>query len=103
MDRISEPVARALVRWYTAEEGGRGSGPPSAAVYLATTTFGGPDHLSLMLQEVGRAEDGRRWCLVGFLVPGLARPHLRCGVELPVLEGPRVVGVAVVEEVFDSL
>lgn len=52
------------------------------------------DQLSILLEETGRLDDGRWRCLVGFLAPELARPHLRLGAELLVLEGPRTVASA---------
>ncbi len=104
MEKIGSPVAEGLVVWRAYEEGGRKSGPPTAAVYMATAVFvrggeeavqpGWPasaDQLSILLQETERLDDLRRRCLVGFLVPELAQPHLRPGVELLVLEGPRMV------------
>jgi hypothetical protein len=116
MEKIQNPMAEALVRWRTAEDGGRKAGPPTAPVYMATAVFvrggevevqpGWPasaDQLSILLQETGRLDDGRRRCLVGFLVPELARPHLRPGVELLVLEGPRTVASALLGTVFEQV
>ncbi|SDM67647.1 hypothetical protein SAMN04489726_2854 [Allokutzneria albata] len=95
-------LARALVRWKSAEEGGRVSGPPTAPVYAATAVFveGGQrtaDHLSILLQDLGGLEDGRL-CAVDFLVRELAAPHLVVGGELLVMEGPKVVATARVIE-----
>jgi hypothetical protein len=113
MERINSPVAEATIRWHSADEGGRRSGPPTAAVYMATAVFidgddtdvlpGWPasaDQLSILLQETRQLDDGRRRYLVGFLVPDLARPHLHVGAELLVLEGPRTVASARLEAVF---
>ena len=113
MDKIENPAARAVVRWRTAEEGGRRSGPATAPVYMATAVFalgeedevqpGWPasaDQLSILLEKTGELDDGRWSCAVGFLLPDLARPHLHPGAELLVLEGPRTVAVAHITEVF---
>ncbi len=105
MKTIERPDAEAVVLWRSAADGGRRSGPPTAPVYMATAVFvrgddrevhpGWPasaDQLSILLQKT-EALDEHRWrCLVGFLAPELARPHLRPGAQLLVLEGPRVVG-----------
>src|SRR4051812_21706811 len=116
MDEIEKPLAEAVVVWRTPDEGGRTSGPPTARVYMATAVFvqgddarvqpGWPasaDQVSVLLQEVDRIDHHRRRCLVGFLVPELALPHLRPGAELLVLEGPRTVAVANVEALLDQL
>jgi len=55
------------------------------------------DQLSILLQETERLDDDHRRCLVGFLVPELALPHLRPGAELLVLEGPRTVAQVRIE------
>ena len=115
MEKIEKPVAEALVHWRAADDGGRQSGPPTAPVYMATGVFvqgddrevhpGWPastDQLSILLQKT-KELDERRWlCLVGFLAPELARPNLRPGVELLVLEGPRVVASARVGAVVED-
>jgi hypothetical protein len=113
MEKIEKPVAEALVRWRTTEEGGRRSGPPTAPVYMATAVFirsndtevqpGWPasaDQLSILLEETEQLHDGRRRCLVGFLVPDLARPHQHPGAELLVMEGSRTVASASLDAVF---
>lgn len=84
IENIDVPVATARMRWRTAEEGGRRSGPPTAPVYAATCVFplggeeavqpGWPataDKLSILLQEVERRRDGERLYKVGFLFPRL--------------------------------
>ncbi|WP_344885572.1 hypothetical protein [Allokutzneria multivorans] len=91
----------AVVRWKSAEEGGRESGPPTASVYAATTTFvergvqpsADAVHLSILLQEMG---DGLY--AVDFLVRELAAAYLKVGGELPVMEGPKVVATAMIVE-----
>lgn len=113
MDKIENAVASAVVRWRIADEGGRRSGPPTAPVYMATAVFalgdesevqpGWPasaDQLSILLEKTGELDDGGWSCVVGFLVPDLARPHLHPDAELLVLEGPRTVAVAHITEVF---
>lgn len=113
LKEIESPAAEGLVVWRAYEEGGRRSGPPTAPVYMATAVFvrggeeavqpGWPasaDQLSILLQEVERLDGHRRRCLVGFLVPELALPHLRPGAELLVLEGPRTVAGARIDTVL---
>jgi len=110
MEKIESPVAEGVAVWRTHAEGGRRSGPPTAPVYMATAVFvqgrekeiqpGWPasaDQLSILLQETERLDDDHRRCLVGFLVPELALPHLRPGAELLVLEGPRTVAQVRIE------
>jgi hypothetical protein len=113
MEKIENPVAEALVRWHTADEGGRTSDQATAPVYMATAVFvlggeaevqpGWPasaDQLSILLQETECLDDGRRRCLVGFLLPDLAHPHLYRGAQLLVLEGPRTVASAQLATVY---
>lgn len=112
MEKIAAPVAEAVVSWRSAEEGGRRSGPPTAAVYAATAVFvqgddrelqpGWPasaDQLSILLEEVNRCEDGSRLYNVDFLVRDLAFPHLFSGAEILIMEGPSVVASARVSAV----
>ncbi|NED11344.1 hypothetical protein [Streptomyces sp. SID9124] len=104
MQKIADPAGEGVVVWLTRREGGRQSGPPTAPVYMATAVFvqgseeevrpgwsASADQLSILLQETERLDEGHRRCLVGFLVPELAAPHMRPGAELVVLEGPRTV------------
>lgn len=113
IEKIECPVAEGVVIWRTHEEGGRMSGPPTAPVYTATAVFaqggdedvqpGWPasaDQLSILLQETERLNNDHRRCLVGFLVPELALPHIRPGAELLVLEGPRTVARVRIETVL---
>ncbi|WP_327428749.1 hypothetical protein [Streptomyces sp. NBC_01236] len=115
MEKIEKPVAEAVVHWRAGDDGGRRSGPPTAPVYMATAVFvqdgdrevqpGWPasaDQLSILLQKTEELDECRWRCLVGFLVPGMARPNLRAGAELLVLEGPRVVASAQVEDVIEQ-
>ena len=108
-------MARAQVQWVSADEGGRQSGPPTAAVYAATAIFvlggdaevvpGWPasaDQLSILMRRVGTSQDGADIADIGFLAPDLARPYLHSGGELLILEGGRVVASARVSEVLDS-
>jgi hypothetical protein len=114
MEQIERPMAEAVVSWRTPDDGGRQSGPPTAPVYMATSVFvlgddhevmpGWPvtaEHLSILLQKIQELDAGRWRCVVGFLVPDLARPNLRLGAELLVLEGPRTVATAEVCAVFE--
>lgn len=107
MTRIAEPLAEAIVTWRTAEQGGRRSGPPTVPVYAATAVFvrggdreiqpGWPasaDQLSILLEQTAVREDDARECKVDFLVRELAIAQLAPGVEILVLEGPRVVASA---------
>lgn len=107
------PVGEGVVAWRTREEGGRRSGPPTAPVYMATAVFvpNGEEELppgevasayqlSILLQETERLDDEHRRCLVGLLVPELALPHMRPGVALLVLEGPRTVAHVRIETEF---
>jgi hypothetical protein len=113
MEKIERPMAEGVVVWRTHKEGGRRSGPPAAPVYMATAVFvqggeeevqpGWPasaDQLSILLQETEWLDDDRQHCLVGFLVPELALPHIRQGAELLVLEGPRTVARVRIETVL---
>lgn len=115
MKEIENPVAGAVVRWRSPEQGGRLSGPPTVPVYMATAVFvlgddsdvqpGWPasaEQLSILLRKTGELDDGRWECLVGFLVPELARPHVHAGAQLIVLEGPRTVAPAQVSAVLAS-
>ncbi|BCY09689.1 hypothetical protein L3i22_047770 [Actinoplanes sp. L3-i22] len=102
------------MRWLTAAEGGRRSGPPTAPVYAATCVFplggeeqvvpgwpGSADQLSILVEQfAGDAHE--RLARVDFLVPGLAEPHLRPGRQILILEGPRVVGHAIIRQVRAS-
>lgn len=114
MNQIKNPVAVAVVRWYPADQGGRGSGPPTAPVYMATAVFalgddsevqpGWPasaDQLSILLQKTGEREDGQWTCLVDFLVPQLARAYVRPSATLLVLEGPHTVATAQIATVLE--
>jgi hypothetical protein len=107
MARIADPLAEAVVTWKTAEQGGRRSGPPTAPVYAATAVFmrgddrevqpGWPaaaDQLSILLEQTAVREGDVREYKVDFLVRELAIPQLAPGVEILVLEGPRVVASA---------
>jgi hypothetical protein len=87
-------VATAVVRWLSADQGGRSSGPPTADVYAATTVFvlggeretmpGWPataDQLSILIRPTSRSDDRVDVADIGFLAPDLARPHLRVGAQ----------------------
>lgn len=112
---IKNPVATANVRWLTASEGGRISGPPTAPVYSATAVFclggeaetapGWPasaDQLSILVQPLGGHEGEEGVSLIGFLLPDLARPHLHPDAELLILEGPKVVAEATIRDLLEK-
>lgn len=112
---IKRPVATANIRWLTASEGGRTSGPPTAPVYAATAAFclggeaetvpGWPasaDQLSILVQSLGSREEGAEVSLIGFLFPDLARPHLHPGAEILILEGPKVVAKATIRDLIEE-
>lgn len=108
MGDIVEPVGKAVVRWLTAEEDGRRSGPPTANVYAATSVFfmGGdrelnPDWprnadptLSIWVQRVAVREDGSWLCRIDFPFRDLAIPYIAPGREFLIMEGPRVAAHA---------
>ncbi len=115
IQEISKPVAHAVVTWVPPEQGGRRSGPPTARVYAATCVFvmgddhetqpgwpQGADQLSILLQEVGTLPHGARLNRVDFLVRDLARPFIHPGAELLIMEGPTIVGNAVIRDVVDT-
>ncbi|MFD5430180.1 hypothetical protein [Streptomyces sp. NPDC127084] len=104
MIEFKEPLAVAEIRWLPESEGGRASGPPSAPVYAATVTFpsSGAALLSILVQYICTQPDGTTLANIGFLVPDLARPHLRVGAELQITEGPTVVAHAVVRELLPA-
>src|SRR5438046_4148296 len=102
LTELWEPLATAEVRWVATADGGRRSGPPTVPVYAATAVFrlggdaevvpgwpGAAEHLSILVQRVGVSPEGADVSKIGFLAPDLARPHLRVGAELLIMEGPR--------------
>lgn len=103
---FKEPLAVAAIRWLPESQGGRSSGPPTAPVYAATATFrsdsegSDADLLSILVQRVRTQPDGSDLASIGFLVPELARPHLRLGAEPLITEGPNVVAHAVIHELL---
>jgi hypothetical protein len=113
MVELKEPMATAEVRWVPAEDGGRKSGPPTAAVYAATAVFvlggdaevmpGWPasaDQLSILIRRLATDDNGLDMAEIGFLAPDLARPYLRPGRELLVLEGPQTVAWMQISELL---
>jgi hypothetical protein len=62
----------------------------------------GAEHFSILLEEVERLPDNARVCKVGFLAPDLAQPFVHPGADVLVMEGPRIVGNAVIREVCDA-
>ncbi|WIM95170.1 hypothetical protein ACTOB_007244 [Actinoplanes oblitus] len=104
IDRIEEPAAVVSVRWLSAAEGGRRSGPPSAPVYAATCAFlagdGTSEVLSILMEQFGPEDGGERRARIGFLAPEIAAPYLTVGRRILIQEGARVVGHALIREVF---
>lgn len=112
IDHIATPVAIVVVSWLGAEQGGRRSGPPTAPVYAANCTFplGGEEELipgwpataqlySLLLQKREEFADGTWLCSVDFFARDLVAPYLKRGASMYVMEGPKVVGFATVQDV----
>lgn len=100
-------MATAVVRWVTADQGGRKSGPPTVEVYAATAVFvrggeaetlpGWPasaDQVSILIKPMSRGADATDVAEFSFLVPDRVRPLLHAGAELFVMEGPKVVANA---------
>jgi hypothetical protein len=108
-----QPIAKAAVRWIPAAVGGRQAGPPTAPVYAATAVFqqggeaevmpGWPtsaDHLSILVRRLSILPSGDDLAEIAFLAPDLAKPYVHVGAELLVMEGPKVVAQAVVQELL---
>lgn len=113
IEDVAEPIAYAVVRWVPAEDGGRRSGPPTAPVYAATCVFplggeaevqpgwpGSAEQLSILVQQVAIETADQRLCKIDFLARDLARPFLKSGAELLILEGPKVVATASIRDVL---
>jgi len=116
IDNIEAPAATATVTWFAPDEGGRSSGPPSGAVYAANCAFplgGEPETIpgwpataekfSLLLQKIEERADRSWLCKVDFFAPDLVAAYLSRGAQMLVMEGPKVVGDATIEEVFLDL
>jgi hypothetical protein len=107
-DEIEQPVAEALVRWRTADQGGRPTGPPTTAVFVATAVFGidsecesvNPgwlppgNQVSILLQKTAQMNDGRWYCVVDFPAPDRALAHLRKDAKFLLVQGCRIVASA---------
>jgi hypothetical protein len=115
IENLDTPAALALVRWLTPEQGGRASGPPTVPVYAANCSFplggeaetvpGWPataEKFSLLLQKIEVAEGGAWLCKIDFLARDLVVDHLVPRSPMLVMEGPKVVGHATIEDVFLS-
>lgn len=111
--KLEHPVAMARVRWRSAEEGGRRTGPPPGPFFAATAVFvhgdddqvipdwpAGGEHFSMMLDYVGDVADGEAEAKVDFIARELVAGHLRPGARFLVMEGRRPVAEAVISEVF---
>lgn len=108
IDDITDLVGQAVVRWRSAGEGGRHSGPPTATVYAATSVFitgdeseRSPDWpryadptLSILVQRIATQEDGSWICKIDFQFRELAVPYLTIGREFFIMEGPKVAAHA---------
>lgn len=105
--RIIEPLAEIRIRWLSAQEGGRRSGPPSVATYASTcrfslgTEFGGElwsPQVSVLLEHV---EGSTGLYQLEFLVKAAGMSYLRAGALLEVMEGPKSVGVGEVVRLIE--
>lgn len=96
------------IRWWSAGEGGRVSGPPPGPSYSATAVFilgsdvdvlpgwpGTGEHFSVVMEFLP-AEDLAGLARARFLAADLAGAYLAEGAEFLVMEGPRAVAEAVV-------
>jgi hypothetical protein len=83
---IDDPVATVEIRWISAADGGRRSGPPTAPVYVTTCVF----------PLGGDAEVQPGWPMNA----DPAMPYIHVGADILVLEGPKPVAHAVVREVL---
>jgi hypothetical protein len=112
IEDLKEPLAHAVVTWVSPEMGGRRSGPPSGALYAATSVFVrggdaevqpgwplGADQFSVLVQMTETLPGGAWLCKVDFLARDLAAPLVRPGVVLLIMEGPKVVATAVITAV----
>ena len=116
IDNIDAPAAWADVRWFSAAEGGRSSGPPTADVYAANCAFplGGELELvpgwpataesySVLVQKLTE-RDSRRWrCALDFFAHDLVANFVTVGAQMLIMEGPKVVGEAVITEVDEDV
>ncbi|WP_157575003.1 hypothetical protein [Jiangella muralis] len=113
IEKIETPAATARVTWRSPHEGGRKSGPPSAPVYAANCAFpiGGETELdpgwpataekfSLLLQRIAESPAGEWECKLDFLARNLVKQYLQPGAVMLVMEGPTVVGKAIISDVF---
>src|SRR5882757_9496546 len=108
MERILDPVGEAVVRWRTADEGGRQSGPPTVPVYTASSVFGlGNDRdlqpdwpwsadpmLSIWVERIGVRVDGSWLCKIDFPFRDLAVPYVVPEGEFLIMEGPTIAAYA---------
>jgi hypothetical protein len=102
MTEIESPMATASIRWISALNGGRKSGPPTAPVYMTTAVFRLCSELtlSILIQKVESIAENEDLAKIGFLFPDLARPMLQPKVELVIMEGPKIVAEAIVRELL---
>lgn len=102
--------AIGLVRWRQASEGGRRSGPPPGPEYFATAIFFSADnaeasgeHFSVAITLDKPQPDGRVPARFRFFAPDLIGSQLASGAMFYVMEGPRVVGVAEITNLIESV
>lgn len=97
-----ESVAKATIRWLTAEEGGRPS-PPRGPIFGATGSFATEpdDDFSIILRYVEGAPlpGGTHDADLDFLARDLVLPRLHIGSGLLVKEGRKVIARCTVTEV----
>lgn len=116
INEITDPAAWADVRWRSAADGGRKSGPPTTPVYAANCTFplgseadllpGWPataEKYSLLLQRLQVGDDGTWLCALDFLARELVVEYLVVGATILIMEGPRIVGDGILTRVHKSL
>lgn len=116
MRAITDPVANARIRWRSADDGGRQSGPPPGPRYAATAVFvlgddaqlipnwpAGGEHFSVLLEYIGSGDHGSEVVAkIDFLARDLAADHVRQGAQFVIMEGRRPVADALITEVFAS-
>lgn len=108
-------MAIALVRWRSAAEGGRYTGPPAGPRYAATAVFvkgddeqvvpnwpAGGEHFSVLLTYTGPAEGGEVSAEIDFLARDQVADLLIEGATFFIMEGPHAVAEARVISTTDK-
>lgn len=114
MRRVDRPMALASVRWFTEEEGGRRK-PPPGPTYAATAVFvlGGDaelardwpaagEHFSVLLDFDEMSPEGESLTKVEFVSWPLVADRLMPGSAFLIMEGPKPVAEARVNETFND-